>query len=403
MKRFRIPFLTKKSWHIISSIVILAATIGLLLFNRLDVLLPGYSAAEVATATSSSSFKTIFADPVHAPYKLVVYGIAQISNEPLLATRLASGFFGIFTVALFYFGVRRWHSERVAFLASALFITSGWFLFTARLGTPDIMFPFTVLLFITVGHWLAKSGRSTLGYVLALLALGISVYVPGVIWVLLLGIVIRRGKDLRTIGMALSWTAAILLLLGLVALVITPITYAIMLQPTAIFPLLGIPETVPPLLDIAKNFLFVPLSIAVLAGAETEFWIGRLPLLDIFSTMLLVLGIYYYFKYRSLDRSKLLVGFLFIASALVALEGPITIALLLPAVFVLIAGGVAFLLAQWKTVFPFNPVAQTFAIVLLSVAVATSVVYNLRAYYVAWPNSERTESTYNIQELNLVQ
>lgn len=403
MKRLHVPSLFQTSWQILSTATILVATIGLLLFHQLDVLLPGYSMAELETAAASSSLNAIVSDPVHAPYKLVVFAISQVSENPLLATRLASGLFGVFTVALFYFGIRRWHSSRVAFLSSALFVTAGWFLFTARLGTPDIMFPFTILLFVTIAYWIAEGGKSKLGYFLAMLALGLSIYVPGIIWLLLLGLLVRRTKDFRILGQTLSWIGVSLLVLGLLLLIAVPITYAIVQQPSAILPLLGVPETLPTLLDYAKNLVFVPLSLLVLAGAETEFWIGRLPLLDIFSSMLFVLGLYYYFKYRSLDRAKLLVGYLIVASALVALDGPITIALLLPATYVIIAGGIAFLLAQWKTVFPLNPVAQTFAIVLLSLAITTSVIYNLRAYFVAWPNSERTKSTYSQQESDLLQ
>jgi hypothetical protein len=68
--------------------------------------------------------------------------------------------------------------------------------------------------------------------------------------------------------------------------------------------------------------------------------------------------------------------------------------LLIPLLYVFVATGIAYLLKEWLKVFPRNPVARNFGIGLLVIAIVTSVVYNVRAYYVAWPHAATTKAVF---------
>ena len=403
MKRFRIPFTLSGSWQVASTLIIIAAGVGLLLFGSLDSLLPGYSETEVRTANESRSLSVIADNPINAPYKLLVLGIATTSGDPLLATRLAAGFFAIITLGLFYFGVRQWHTGRIAFLATVLFGCSAWFLHTARFGSPDILLPLVVLLFAVVGYWIASAERSGISYLTAVLALSVSIYVPGTIWLVLLALAVRRTKDFRVMAREFTLWHALSLTVALIALVVVPLALTLSRDPSFGLTLLGVPESWPGLTAFAKELAVIPLSLVVYSSFSAEFWLSSLPLLDIFSSALLFIGAYYFLKLRSLDRAKLVTIFIVLSAILVALPNAISLAALLPVVYIFISGGLALLLGQWLTVFPRNPLAQNVGITFIAIAVAASAFYNVRAYFVAWPNNTKTESAYSRTTEDLLQ
>lgn len=391
------------AWRIGSTAIIISFGVALLLFTQLETLLPGYAQVEVETAQSANSITAIVTNPINAPYKLTVYAIANAIGDPLLATRVASALFGAVSMVLFYIIVRRVHSQRIAFLSGIIFSCSAWFLHAARLGTPDIMFVFSVLLLALSGYLIIKNGNKMFYYLLAIVALGLSVYVPGMIWIVIGGLVLRRNKDTRVFIRFMSkWQLSLIFIL-VVTLVIAPLSWAIIQNPTFALTLFGIPSTVPNFVDFAQNLLSIPLSLFIVSPENPVVWLGNLPLLDIAMSALLVIGVYYYFKYRQLDRAKLLFLFIIWASILIALEGGVVNSILLPAVFVGIAGGIALLITQWFTVFPRNPLAQTVGIVAVTLIIGTSVVYNVRSYFVAWPHWQPTKAVYTQTEASLIQ
>jgi hypothetical protein len=398
----RIPFTMEASWQIISTVVVIGATLALLLFSRLDSMLPGYSPTEIQTARASQSLGAIFDNPVQAPYKLVVFAIATVTERPILATRITSAIVGTLTILLFYFGVRKWHSARVSFLATLLFGTSAWFLHAARFGGPEIMFPFSILLVATLGYWVASRKHSAFGYLCVIAAMSISLFVPGMIWFLLAALLVRRGKDIKAIFSNFSWIKITVLLLALLVGLVVPVVLGFVYKASVAIQLLGLPSGVPNPAETLQNIALIPVSLFAATSPNPEMWLSNLPYLDIFSTAMFILGGYYYFKYRSLDRAKLLLLFLVFASVLVALKGVGNTALL-PGIYIAIAGGIALLLTQWMTVFPRNPLAQTIGITLITIAIVASSFYNLKAYFIAWPNSRSTNSIYSLQREDLVQ
>ena len=62
--------------------------------------------------------------------------------------------------------------------------------------------------------------------------------------------------------------------------------------------------------------------------------------------------------------------------------------------FLIAAGGVALMLQQWFTVFPYNPFARTVGLVLLLFALGTTSFYSLNQYFVAWPHTPETKQTF---------
>lgn len=403
MKRPSISTVLATSWRIASTAIVIALGMALLLFSQLETLMPGYAEIEVSTAQSAHTISAIMSNPVNAPYKMSVYGVAKVIGDPLLATRITSAIFGSLCIVLFYFIIRRLHSRRIAFLATVVFACSAWFLHAARLGTPDIMVPFAVLTFALAGYWLIRDSGKSIYYLVAILAVGMSLFVPGMLWILLAGLAVRRTKDIRVMQRYMSrWQLAGITAL-VVALVIAPLTWAIAKDPSIILTLLGLPTVFPNLVDFSQNLLAVPLSLFIVSPENPVVWLGNLPLLDIAMSALLVIGVYYYFKFRQLDRAKFLAIFIVWASILIAFEGGVSNTILLPAVYVGIAGGIALLITQWFTVFPRNPLAQTIGVIAIALIIGTSMLYNVRAYFVAWPHWQPAQAVFTQTEANLIQ
>jgi len=398
MKKIQVRNALDMGWQILSTLAIVAFLLGLLLFGRLDSLLPAYSPTEVQSALSSRPFTEIINNPVNAPYKLTVFFFSYITSNPLLATRLAAATFGIATIILFYVGMRNWYRRRIAFLATVLFACSAWFLHTARFGSPDILLPCAVLLLTVCGYWIATAKYSRYSYVAAIIALSLCMYVPGLLWLLGVAAVVRR-KDIALLSLRLNARQRAIVIGTAVVLVILPLLVSIIRNPHVGLELLGLPNAWPGLVEIGKNLLYVPVSLFAFTPVNPELQLGRLPLLDIFGVVMFVLGAYYYFKHRTLDRTKLLLVFLAISTVLIAIDGPVSIAIMLPAIYVIVTGGIAQLLGRWLEVFPRNPLAKSVGITLITIAVLASCLYNIRAYFVAWPNAPETKAIYTKTDL----
>jgi hypothetical protein len=396
MKKTRLRFSLAQGWQFISTAVLVAASLSLLLLSRLDTLVPTYSKSELATAHASASLKVIANHPVDGPYKLLVYGITHILHNPLLATRLASVILGGVSIILFYLGVRQWYAKRIAFLSTVLFACSAWFLHIARHGTADIMLVFSPLLLATSAYFIASSeGRHFPKYLIAIAVLALTIYTPGMLIFVIVGLALR-GKDIFALRKRLNIWQVLVVLVAFLGLVVGPLTYALLKHPSQALDLLGLPHTLPDPIEYLKTLVLLPLSIFVHSSFQPELHLAHLPYADIFTAVMFCLGVYYFFKQRTLSRSKILLSFVVLSSLLYALKAGVESAALLSVVFIIAGAGLLTLLGQWLTVFPRNPVAKTIGIVLVTTAVLISSAYNLRSYFIAWPHNSETKQSYTV-------
>jgi hypothetical protein len=188
----------------------------------------------------------------------------------------------------------------------------------------------------------------------------------------------------------------VLLPLGFCILLV-PLMYALVANPELIQTWLGVRPDLGTPLEIAKNIAKVPLSVLIRSDPNPVMTLGRLPFLDIGTTILGVLGAYWYVTQRKLDRTKLIAGGLVLGTVLVGLMGIMTSTIVMPFVYLLAAGGITFLLQQWFTVFPRNPLARGVGIGLVVAVVLASSFYNTQRYFVAWPNTPATKQAFSQQ------
>ncbi len=391
-KQFKIFLI--KFWQ--PALVGLAAftALGLLLFFKLGSLVPGFSSPEVIGINSAGSLSKIINNPINAPYKVLQYLLEVLYHPNAFSSRAISALLGIFIVGLFYYVVIKWHSIGIALFTTAMFASSSWFLHNARLATPDV-FLLILLASLAYGTWIRYTQHSALVIAYGVILAALLLYMPGLVWFVLIGGFWQRKAIAGHIKNAqLSFLP--LIIIGLV--ILAPLGLAIARAPSLIRPWVGLPlNSLASPYDIFRHILNVPYQLFFRGPENPVYWLGHLPLLDLFTASMFLAGVYaYYFKLK-LDRTKLLFGTLGIGTILIGLRGEVSIILLAPFIYFFVAAGISYLLNEWLSVFPRNPLARSIGLSLMIAAISLSCIYNLRHYFVAWPGAPATKQAFRLQ------
>ena len=384
--------LSKRDWQPLVLFGLLLLGVGALLWWQLGTLTAGYSANELKAYQSSLSLKYIFDHPLNAPFHLLGTAIWRITGDGLLAMRFTSAIIGLATFGVFYWLVKSWHGHRSALLGSLLFGSSAWFLHTARLGTPDILM-FSLLALVAGAVWVKHSKRSLPLLVVFALATAL-MYVPGMIWFIVLGLVWqwKRVDRLLKQNLVAVGIGAVLIIAAL-----APLGWAIYQDPNLAKQLVGLPASGwPDPLAALRTFAEVPLAVAWRTPVDPEHWLGQLPILDAFTLAMFGLGMYLFAKHWRLSRAAWLVVILVLSTALISLKGGVSISIIVPFLYIVAAAGAGFMLDYWYRVFPRNVFAQATGTLLITCAVASVMAYNLRHYYAAWPGAPATQTIFTV-------
>lgn len=375
---------------LVVSIVLIILVTGMLFQLNTHV---GYSTTEAAQFAGNKSVTQVVRMPINIPKNLVELIAQRLTAPHIVWTRRISVLFGLVSIAGFFFVVRSWHTRRVAIMGTVMYATSTWFLITARLGTAEIMLTLIPALFL-IRIWLGVTAKRKLALLCSTMLTATFLYIPGGVWFLIAGIVWRHKKIISEVRTVPFWYFISCVVAFLIYLL--PLLYGIIKDPVTIRHVVGI-YSLPSIIEYATVIKNTMLTLLWRAQYTTSLTLGASALLDGFSIIVLVLGIYAYIKRRKLDRSKLLFGGSALALLLIGFGGPVYIAVLLPFIYLFIAAGIAWLLQQWFTVFPKNPIAQNFGLGIVIIAIGLSVFYNTFRYYVVWPHIPQTKQVYNLK------
>jgi hypothetical protein len=307
-------------------------------------------------------------------------------------TRLPNAVFGALTIASFSWLTWLWHGRRTALLVSALFATSAWVLHVSRLASYDIMYLWamtSLLLTHAILHRYAKRAYAWYG-ILALW--GLLLTIPGMIWFILPEVYIQRSLIKVGWKHVNAWWQRLLSII--VTFLWVPLIGIDLSRKGQLVTWLGAPSHLANPGSFLKQFIGVFVHLFIRGPQYPTLWLGRAPILDAFTLAMSGLGIYFYGSRWRTSRSRLLEIFLIVGAVLVALQGPVSLSVLVPIAYATCAMGIAYLVHEWLHVFPLNPLARTLGIGLVTLTVAISCVYNLRVYFVAWPNSPVTQAIF---------
>lgn len=382
-------------WRLISAILLGIAVACTLLLYQLGSITGGLSSHEVTQAEFSSSWRHIVNDPLNLPLTAVQWSILTIvPHHGHTITRAASPIFGVLALVAFAYILRRWYGVRSAIYGSVIFGLSAWFLHVSRYASVDVLYMWAVptLLAILIA-WDRHVDRKWMLF-FAVTVLSLLAYIPGVAWLILAGLLIQAHLFVDSWQSAEKFLWRITLILW-PFIVLTPLILAIARHPALFQTWLGLPHHFGTPESMLRGLMH-SVSFFVYRGPATpELWLARAPILSFFGMVMAVLGVMFYAKHFRAPRTRLLFASFIIGAVLFALSGPVSISILVPIVYLFVTAGFGYLLHEWLTVFPRNPLARSIGFTLLGIAVGVACAYNLKSYYVVWPHNQATESAFH--------
>lgn len=387
----RLSYLVSKYW---SSAAVTLGIISLsLIFYCYGAsrFLPGLSTAEVQTIHQSGSIAEIVKNPLWIHYKILLF-IAQSVGMSGTSLRYVSGVMAICIIATFYAICRKFYSQRVSVLTTLLFGISSTTLTLSRVATPAILLYSLVSLISSIA-WLRESRRTRFAPFIIFPIVALALYTPGAIWFIGL-LTLWFWKDIPLIYKHLKrqW-----IVLGVFCslIMMLPLIYASVQNIAVLRTWFLLPEH----FSIASFFVElknVPSAFLYKSTPDPFYNLGRLPLLDAFSGTMLLLGFYSYRTKVRLQRT-----IIYIFSALIGVflacinANQLYLVICLPFIYLFMAEGLHFLLGEWRSVFPRNPIARFVGTVFMSIAVLGTCSYHMNRYFLAWINTPETKRAYS--------
>ena len=389
---------TKLHWRGISIAILVTVIAIITLSLQLSSLVPGQNQFETSTLGELDHFPAPWHRAVNAPYMLLAFLFGKIVANPLYGARVASVVLGLFATALMYYIIRIWFNIRVATIGTLLFITSSWLLHTTHQATPLILLVVGPLLAVAPLAWFTRTKKyRTLAFMTLAAGLGIAAYIPFMFWLIIISllVVIRKEKALLSNLKTIQFFGA----LGLYVLIIIPLLLSLSHYPGQILELLGGSKTIPSISTYFTHVIQVFTSIFIHAPLLPELRIGHLPALDIFSTAMFVLGVYYLYQRKTNIKTMSLFSSMLILLLVIPFSpnSSMDTVILLPFVYIGIITGIVELINQWFSYFPRNPLARNIGISLLVFSITLTSAYHLESYFVAWPNDPDTKTVYVVK------
>jgi hypothetical protein len=357
---------------------------------RLSSQTSGFGPAEAATRTIAK-FSNIRSDTLFLPYKLLENIMFHISHGAHYGLRLTSVIFGLVFVFAFFNLLKNWFGRPIALLATLLMALTPLYLLASRTATADISYCASIL--ILYGYSLAKKHPGDIKFLLPLtLSLAVCLYTPGLVWVLLLTLLVWPGKIQ---GFIKEIPKKSLLLVGLLCLILmVPLIINFIQNPALIKQWLLIPVSFTSAMASLKSIAWMVIGLFIRLRDYSNTNLGRLPILNAVQIGLLVFG--FYIMLVRLTRQLIwLSGAVIISIILAGLNNnPNLILISLPAISFMCGMGLRYLFVEWRSVFPRNPLAKSFAIGLMSAIVLIHIIYGIRYSLIAWPASESVKQSY---------
>ncbi|MBI2592471.1 glycosyltransferase family 39 protein [Candidatus Saccharibacteria bacterium] len=372
------------------AIVFFSLIIFPLYFWHIGNLTKGLSPAEVSARMASSSLQSIIDNPVYAPHKIVQYATQKAASPTAANLRIVSSVFAIGILFCFYVLVKGWFGRQIGFLATLILGATPWVVLLSRNASADILLLAPAVI-LACYYWLTKS-KSSLSLIGLVAASALSLYVPGMVWLVVIGAVAAKSNIAKAASHLSKGRKSLATVLGLILL--APLIYGSAKSPSLLKPLFFLPDAWPQVTETIKSIAWSTLSLIWRTPAHIDILIGRLPILDYVQIILAFFGGFALYR---LARNKLyiLMGLIIVSVIGAGInKNPVLLTLALPATAVLVAAGLRYLYMEWRSVFPKNPIPKYLALVLLLGVVGLHIFYGLRYSLSAWPNTKETRVTY---------
>ncbi len=353
--------------------------------------LPGMSPAELQILHDSRSLTAILHNPLWLPYKLLSYLLIKF-GAGAQSHRFVSAGLAICAIYAFYSICRKWYRPRIASLTTILFALSSTTLTLARVATPAILL-YSWLVLAAAVLWFRTTRKARFAPLVMLVLIAIALYIPGAIWFIVL-LAVWFWKDVpRYFKFMKRW--AVIAGSVLAVIVIGPLIYSFYKDSHLAIDWLLLPSHYS-LHNSLIALRDVPSALFYRSNENPAYSLGRLPILDAFTGTMLLIGMYAYRQHLRLERT-IVYAFAAITSIMLAVlnNNQLYLFMLLPFLYLLSGSGMAYLIEEWRRVFPRNPLARFMGTFMLSIVVLTACLYHMNRFYLAWQNAPATKAIYS--------
>lgn len=338
--------------------------------------IPGELQAKAASRLTSIADKVLF-----APWKIVEDGLVHIAHQSMFLPRLTSVIFGLVCLAALFYCVKVWLGPIIAAFTTALLLSTPLFLLSSRQATPYILYFWPV---VTVAAYLYfRRSANWLAMLALVLAIAIGLYIPGIIWLLVIALALRWQPTLQAVKNISNRRLAIIAV-GIIIL-ISPLVINLVIHPGLLKDYFLIPHQFSGVTSELKNWLWAGSALAFKARHHQEILLGQTAILDITMVGLALFGGFVLFS--KLRRSfYLVVASLLAVSLLAGWSGQyMALALIVTPLIVVMGFGFRFLFLEWLHTFPRNPLPRYYAYGIMAAVVLIHIIYGIRYALIAWP------------------
>jgi 4-amino-4-deoxy-L-arabinose transferase-like glycosyltransferase len=367
----------------------------LLYFWRLGSIVPGLSPHEYAARMSSSTLGKIIENPLNAPHKVPQFILQLLGFHGAFWMRSISAVFGLIFIASCYLLLRTLFGKFIAVGATLMFAATPWVILISRNASADVMFLSPLLLLLVFAVLRKTENHHTLFWFLLIAALVICIYTPGLIWLLAITSLIGLKKIVKTISSLENFV----MVLGIIILLvlISPLIYALTQDLAVLKEWLALPNHFSSVTSVFNYAARASSSLSYQMYFFQDYSVGKFAILSITQTALAILGILAMVK--SMRRILIIcLSLLILGIVFSALNKKLTyLGICLPAIALLDAAGLRYLTGKWFSVFPLNPLARTFALILITLLLLGQLAFGMRYALLAWPHNLETRKVYVIK------
>lgn len=378
----------------ITKLAVILAALFFLIY-RVGSIPTGISLSEQSVLGKLQSHKYgpfyVWHNVLYAPYEtgLVILRYLHLYNITMI--RSLSALFGFLAAVFFFYIIYRWYGTLIAVLSTLIFVDTLWFLQSSRLAGPMSLYSVATLTLILILFVERNERFTNLKTSLSVIASALILYVPGMIWFLAVGLFIKRSRIKEELSEIDGRLRVLLPIIWLI--LISPLVWSSIHSIRILKNIFGIPVKFS-LHGSVQNFYHLPVSLFVRSSLGGIFAIGHTPIFDVFSVVMILLGVYLLIKEKQTKLFlSLLVG-IFMGWILFSI-GLVPIYIVTTLLAILVAAGLSYMIVTWFTVFPRNPVARAVGTILLCISVAAVMWLHINQFYIAWPKTTTTLSTYS--------
>ncbi|MDB5187335.1 MAG: conserved rane protein of unknown function [Candidatus Saccharibacteria bacterium] len=391
-------------WRYVIGYSIIGTMIAVLLLIAGLYVPGGLTQSEMASTVQSHnfSFKSIESfDPstiINLPYNV----LQRISTELLGVSNFSIKLPSLLLGALSAFGMilllQMWFRRNVAVLTTVLIITTGQFLFVAQNGTPSIVYIFWSVWLLVAAMMISRKARFMGLWKIVLFSVAaLSLYTPlsAYILIALTSAVILHPHLRYLVRQLMKARLKITIATFCALLVMTPLIYAIVKDPSVGFTLLGIPDVMPDL----KTNLFELLE-QYFSFATPIVGVVMSPIYSLGSTILIVLGIIRLSTTNYTARSYIITAWAILLLPVLLINPNFSMITFVPAML-LMAMGINMILRSWYQLFPRNPYARIAGLLPLTILIGGMFVSGVSRYVYNYTYNPNTASYFS-QDLRLI-